>query len=437
MRKASFAVFVLLAAVATGLFAGGGKEASGSLQEVSIWFHGGTADETEAMRAQIKRFNDSQDRYRVAMTEIPGGAVAGSGYNDAVNAAALAGKLPDILDLDGPNLYNYAWAGFLLPLENLIQKATIDDLLPSLVQQGTYQGNLYMIGQYDSGLALAGRKSLLQKAGVRIPKGVSDAWTAAEFQSALDKIMALRETKYAIDLKLNYGAGEWYTYAFSPVLQGFGADLIERKNYAKSEGVLNGPEGVAAVAYLNSLLKKGYANPSPIDDNDFVNGNAALGFCGHWMTKTYRDAFGDDFVLLPMPNWSRKAVTGMGSWGWAISSSSKNKEGAVAFLEFMLRPEEILAITDINGAVPGRKTAFERSASFKAGGYLNVFIQQLQGGVAVPRPETPAYPAITAAFYTALDNVFKGADPKRELDVAVDKIQKDIRDNGGYPVKKK
>lgn len=434
MKKALCVVVALSAAL--GVFANGAQQKQGSGGEVAIWFHGGTADETAAMKAQIQRFNDSQKVHRVVMTEIPGGAVAGSGYNDSVNAAALAGKLPDILDLDGPNLYNYAWAGFLLPLEKLIQGATISDLLPSLVQQGTYQGSLYMIGQYDSGLAIAARKSILEKAGVRIPKGLSDAWTMAEFKGALDKIKALGATKYAIDLKMNYGAGEWFTYAFSPIVQGFGGDLIERKTYAKAEGVLNGPEAVAAVTFIGDLVKNGYANAAPIDDNDFINGRTALGFCGHWMTKSYKDAFGEDFLLLPMPNWGKKVVTGMGSWGWAISAQSKNKEGAVAFLEFMLKSEEILAITDINGAVPGRKAAFEKSAPYKAGGYLNVFIQQLQGGAAVPRPETPAYPAITTAFYTALDNVFKGSDPKRELDAAVDKIEKDIRDNGGYPRKK-
>jgi multiple sugar transport system substrate-binding protein len=437
MKKGSLVLTaVLLIACVAGIQAKGTQEQkAGKASEVTIWFHGGTADETEAMRAQIKRFNDSQTDFTVVMTEIPG-SCSRKGYNDSVNAAAVAGKLPDILDLDGPNLYNYAWAGFLLPLDGLVDKAIIADLLPSLIQQGTYQGKLYVIGQYDSGLALAGRRSLLKKAGMRIPSGIKDAWTKAEFLDGLAKLKALPEVKYPIDLKLNYGAGEWMSYAFSPVLQGFGGDLIERKTYQTAEGVLNGPEGVAALQFMRDLIVKGYANPTPIDDNDFLNGYNALGVCGHWMTKGYYDTFKEDFVLLPMPIWDKKAVTGMGSWGWAVSSQTKNQKGAIKFLEFMLKPEEILAITDINGAVPGRQAAFTQSAPYKEGGYLNVFIQQLQGGVAVPRPETPAYPAITTAFYTAMDNVLKGADPKKELDIAVDKIEKDIRDNGGYPQKK-
>ena len=34
---------------------------------------------------------------------------------------------------------------------------------------------------------------------------------------ALEKLQALDEVEYAIDFKMNYGAGEWFTYGFSPI----------------------------------------------------------------------------------------------------------------------------------------------------------------------------------------------------------------------------
>ena len=435
MRK-RIAVVVLILLLSAGVaFAGGqGEDGSSGPIEISLWFHGGTADETEAMRAQIDRFNNSQGDYKVVMTEIPGGAVAGSGYNDAVNAAAVAGDLPDILDLDGPNLYNYAWAGYLLPLDDFVSSTLRRELLPSLVDQGTYQDRLYAIGQYDSGLALVGRVSLLEKAGVRIPTAIDDAWTRAEFLDALSKLQQLPEVAYAIDLKMNYGAGEWFTYGFSPVVQSFGGDLIDRSDYQSAEGVLNGPEAVEAMTFLQNIFEEGYSIVSPPDDNEFVNGRAALGWLGHWMWNTYRDQFGDDVVVIPMPDFGEGSATGMGSWAWAVSSQTENPDAAWAFLEFILQPEEILSITNINGAVPGRTTAFEQSPLYVEGGELNVFVQQLQGGVAVPRPKTPAYPAITSAFYTAMDNIIKGADVQTELDAAVDKIDADIQENDGYPI---
>jgi multiple sugar transport system substrate-binding protein len=64
---------------------------------------------------------------------------------------------------------------------------------------------------------------------------------------------------------------------------------------------------------------------------------------------------------------------------------------------------------------------------------LNIFVQQLQGGVAIPRPATPAYPVITSAFAEAVNNIVAGADVQEELDSAVQKIDQDIEDNQGYP----
>lgn len=399
---------------------------------IKLWFHGGVGIESDTLKAQVDAFNAGQTDIRVDLTEIPGGAVAGSGYNDAVNAAAVAGDLPCVLDLDGPNLYNYAWAGYLMPLDDFMSDELREDLLPSLIDQGTYNGQMYAIGQYDSGLALVGRRSLLEEAGVRVPTSTADAWTFDEFTDALEKLRSLEGMEFALDLKLNYGAGEWFTYGFSPIVQGFGGDLIDRETYLSAEGVVNGEAAVAALTWLQDLVQNGYVNAVPADDNDYVNGRAALGWVGHWMTNAYFEAFGDDIVILPMPNFGVRQATGMGSWAWSITSECDQPAAAWTFMEYLLSPEQILVTTDQNGAVPGRFSALEMSELYGEGGRLNVFVQQLDQGIAIPRPITPAYPAITSAFYRAVGDILKGADVQTELDKVADAIDADIAANGGY-----
>ena len=112
------------------------------IAELELWYHGGTQEENDETRAQVDRFNAMQDAIHVNFVELAGSLVAGTGYNDAVNAAAVAGDLPCILDLDGPNLYNYAWAGFLAPLDDYMSEDLRADILPSLIDQGLYNGNL-------------------------------------------------------------------------------------------------------------------------------------------------------------------------------------------------------------------------------------------------------------------------------------------------------
>lgn len=398
--------------------------------EIDVWFHSGKGEERDVLDAQVTDFNSMQDSVQVNPILLPEGS-----YNDQVNAAALAGDLPCLLDFDGPNLYNYAWSGYMRPIDDFVSAELRNDFLPSIISQGTYGGNLYSLGTFDSGLSIWGNKSYLEEAGVRIPTSVDDPWDMNEFMDAMVKLDALDETEYVIDFKLNYGAGEWQSYGFSPIVQSFGGDLIDRSDYQSADGVLNGPEAVAAMEFFQSLFEDGYANSSPAGDDDFYGRKiAALSYVGHWMWTPHSEGLGEDLVLLPMPNFGGKAVTGMGSWNWGITSSCENPEAAWTFLEYLIEPEQILRMTDANGAVPARKSAIAVSDLYGEGGPLNIFVQQLEGGVALERPVTPAYPVISSAFDEAVRNIVAGADVQTELDKAVEKIDQDIQDNQGYPL---
>jgi len=396
-------------------------------EEVTLFFHSGVGGERTALDTILSNFNDSQDDYVAVATELPEGS-----YTDAVNAAALAGELACLLDLDGPTLYSFAWNGYLIPIEGYASDELLADILPSIINQGTYNDELYSLGVFDSGLSIWGNVEYLEAAGVRIPEGIDDAWTLDEFNAALEALQALDGVEYALDLKMNYGQGEWFTYGFSPILQGFGADLINREDYQSAEGVLNGEEGVAAMEWFQGLFDAGYTTATPADDNLFVDGKAALSWVGHWEAGRYTEALGDNLVLLPMPDLGAGAATGMGSWNWGITSQCENPDGAWALLEFMMEAEQMQIMVDANGAVPSRISLLEADERFAEGGQLSIFFQQLNSDVAVPRPITPAYPVITAEFSKAVDEIASGADVQDALDAAVDAIERDIEENDGY-----
>ncbi len=412
-------ILPLLIVLALLLAACGSQTATGSNGKVTIklFFHSGQGSERNALSASLKAFEASNPNIIVDAIQLPEGS-----YTDQVHAAALAHNLPCLLDFDGPYLYNFAWSGYLIPLDRYVSASMKADFLPSIIQQGTYAGHLYSLGQFDSGLGFYANKKYLMEAGVRIPT-VDHPWTLSELNDALAKLKKVPGVTFPLDLKMNYGQGEWFTYGFSPFLQSFGGDLINRSNYQSADGMLNDPASV----------KQGYVNPKPAGDTDFTDGKSALSWVGHWVYPTYSQAMGSNLLVLPAANLSQGAKTGMGSWNWGITSSCKNPDQAWTVLNFLLSDHEIVRMTTANGAVPARKSAIAQSPLFAQGGALNVFVQQLQNGVAVPRPITPAYPTITTAFQVAVSNIVAGANVKSELDAAVKKIDRDIQDNNGYP----
>ncbi len=398
-------------------------------KNVSLWTHtSGTSGLLDVYKDIIAEFNQNHQDITVELVELPSGS-----YTDQVNAAALSGDLPCILDFDGPNLYNFAWSGYLLPLDQYVSEEMKNDFLPSIIKQGTYNGKLYSLGNFDSGLGLWANKAYLEQAGVRIPSSVEDAWTLEEFEDALAKLKALPEVDYPLDLKMNY-SGEWFTYGFSPILQSFGADLIDRSDYQSAEGVLNGPEAVKAMEWVQSLFERGYANPEPAGDDSFYGTKtAALSAIGHWGWRNNQKGLGDDLILLPMPKFGPKHVSGMGSWNWGLTANCPHPDAAWKFLEHILSSENTLKIASYTGAPPARKSAIAESELYGPGGKLSIFAEQLQK-IAVERPATPAYPVITDAFAEALQNIVAGEDVKEQLDIAVQAIDRDIEDNEGYPV---
>ena len=396
---------------------------------VSMWVHAGAGPEAKAYSEAVAAFNQSHKDVRIDLVRLPEGS-----YNDQVNAAALAHKLPCLLDFDGPNVYNYAWTQKIIALDGFpeLKRIAETEMLPSLRRQGTYNQQIYSLGQFDSGLALWGQRKWLKKIGARIPTQVGEAWTLAEFEDVLRKLKAAG-VAFPLDMKLNYGMGEWFTYGFSPIVQSLGGDLIDRQSLKTAQGSLNGPEAVKALSLLQGWARSGWINPATRDDSDFIQGRSALSYVGHWVHADYRKALGDDLVLIPMPKFGTRAVTGAGSWNFGISADCKAPREAAAVLAHLMSPEEIGRVTQANGAIPGTRTALARNRNYSAGGPLAIYAEQIQQGVALVRPATPAYPVITTAFSEAVNNVLAGSDPKKELDRAARRIDQAIKDNKGYP----
>jgi multiple sugar transport system substrate-binding protein len=421
-------VVLVASAILTGaLVAAATGTAQSSKTKVSLWFHSGQGSERDALNTIISTFNANSKDIEIDAVQLPEGS-----YNDQVNAAALAGTLPCVLDFDGPNLYNYAWSGKLLPIDKYVDAATRKDFVASIIRQGTYNGKLYSLGQFESGLAIWGNKKLLAAAGIKIPTRVTQAWTGDQFLAALETLQK-GGLKYPLDMKFNYGKG-WFIYGIAPIMQSFGGDLINRKDYQSANGVLNGDAAIAGMKYFQTLSTK-YANVGTKSDTDFVEGKSAISLVGHWVYPDYSKALGKDLALIPMPKFGKRAVTGSGSWNFGMTTDCKVPDAAAKVLLDLVSTQSVLTMTNANGAVPSRKSALAKSKNYAAGGPLKLYADQLNAGVSLERPITPGFPTIANAFNDAADNIAKGSDIKAELDKAVKTIDQDIKDNNGYPVK--
>ena len=392
--------------------------------ELSMWYHGaGNEAESAALQLIIDDFNASQSDYSVVVESFPQ-----ESYNDSVVAAALAGNLPDILDVDGPVMPNWAWAGYLQPLN--IDEAAIANFLDG--PKGYWDGQLYSIGFWDAAVALTSRQSTLDALGLRTPT-VDAPWSGEEFAAALEAAKSSGDFEYALDFGMPW-PGEWYPYAFSPFLQSFGGDIVDRSTYTTAEGALNGEAALAFGNWWQSLFADGYApgtSQDPADrDTGFVDGKYAFSWNGNWAALGALEAH-EDTVFLPAPDFGNGPKIGAASWQFGVSKSSENAEGASAFIEFALQDKYLANFSNVTGLIPATSTAAAMTEKYADGGALEVFFG-LSEGQAMVRPVTPGYVVSAKVFEKALADIANGADVADTLDAAVDEINADIEKNGGY-----
>lgn len=250
--------------------------------------------------------------------------------------------------------------------------------------------------------------------------------------AALEAAKASGNYDQALDLGMAW-TGEWYPYAFSPFLQSFGGDIVDRSTYLTAEGALNGDEALAFGEWWQSLFTDGYAAPTqdPADrDTGLIDGKYAFSWNGNWAALGALEAH-DDTLFLPAPDFGHGPKIGAASWQFGVSSASEHADGAAAFIEFALQDKYLAAFSNGIGLVPATASAAAMTENYSSDGAMAVFYD-LTAGQALVRPVTPGYVVSAKVFEKALADISNGADVADTLDAAVDEINADIENNGGY-----
>lgn len=392
--------------------------------ELSLWYHGaGNDGEKSVLTTLIKDFNGSQTNWKVTLGEFPE-----SSYNSSVVAAALAGKLPDILDVDGPIMPNWAWSQYMAPLS--ITDEDVSELLPGAV--GRHNGKIYSVGLWDAAVAIFARKSILEKHNIRIPT-LDKPWSKTELTTTLETLKASGDFDYPIDMGLAW-TGEWYAYAFGPLLQSSGGDLLD-PSIPTAENVLNGDAAMEFGHWWQSLFTQKMSPGTSQDGADretgFIDGHYALQLNGSWAALNALEKYGDDLLFLPAPDMGNGGKIGAASWQFGVSAASKHQDGANAFIKYALQDKYLAAFSDATGVIPATASASELSKNFKTGGPLNAFFE-LSKKQATLRAVSPGYGVASLEFEKALADIANGADVADALDAATDAINDDLKKNKNY-----
>lgn len=390
---------------------------------LSIWVHSiEDTEEGQAYKKSVESFNEAYDGTYFADIEFIPRNDSGGGYSDKINASVMAGGLPDVLTVDGPNVAAYAANGIIRPLAELTEEER-SIYLASILEQGTYDGKLYALGVMESSVGLYYNKDILEKAGIKVPDP-DHPWTWSEFMDILEKLKPVTDELKGYPLDMTFPVGEASIYYYAPFVWSNGGDLVSEDGLTV-DGYFNAESNVEAMNYFRAIVEKGYMSEAPIDKL-FESGRAAFKFDGAWEVNTIYNSYPDvNLGVAPYvvgDGWEGQRYTPTGSWAFAASSGTENIEGATELVKWMSGVESGVRIWEMSKTFPSTYEAFAQIDVFRTDENYGALYNQLSN-YGHPRPKTPVYPQVSTSFQEVLESVaLGGKDAQAEMDKSVERI---------------
>ena len=252
---------------------------------------------------------------------------------------AIAGKKgPDVVYLIPSQIPSYASTG---SLENVASLVASDksDFYPSALEALSYNQTLYGVPLLLEATTLLVNKKVMAAAGIT---KAPTTWTQLLADAPILKAHGYYATEY------DAAPDETLNETFYPLLWQAGGEVT---NAAGTKAAFNGPAGVKALTFLQTLVKDGYVPKDPLTvdptpDTDPINqGKVAFVMCGDVssLTPTAQVPLSDWQVDPPLSSGAPggKVVSYGTDGGLSILSQSQNKAAAAAWVDWVTSTAQI------------------------------------------------------------------------------------------------
>lgn len=277
-----------------------------------------------AMLQIIEAFNQHYPDISVSISTTAFGP-----YFERLRIQATGDDLPDVFWINGPNFELYASYGMLQDLTELEGFDTAN-YPPNLVELYSYEGAPYAIPKDFDTIALWYNRDLLQRAGVDEPAG---SWSWEEYRDASEAV-----TRALGDQQVwgNPGGVANQALIYPLILQAGGFIISDDRTTSGYDS----PGAFEAFHFLDGMIRDGiapdvrYTTENPPKDL-FNNGRAALYLSGNWEAALLQESpVREHLGVAPIIHGTQEANVIHGI-GCAMSSRSRHKPAASAFLAFL------------------------------------------------------------------------------------------------------
>ena len=355
-KKMSLAAITGLSLLGLSACSSQGESTDG---KVTIEYFNQKGEMVDTLREIAKDFEKENPNVHVKVVNVPN---AGEVLKTRVLARVLAGDVPDVVNIypQSIELQEWAKAGYF---EDLSNKDYLKRVKNHYADKYAIDGKIYNIPYTANAYGIYYNKDKFKELGLKVPE------TWEEFEELVDKIIAKGETPFAIA-----GADTWTLNGYHQLAlatsTGGGKEANDYLRFSKPNAIKSSDSVLKDDFRLLDLFRKKGAmqtNWQGAGYTDvvgaFARGDALMTPNGSWAITAINaqdPKFNVGTFPFPGKQKGQSLTIGAGDLAWSISSSSKHKKEANAFVEYMSRPEVMQKYYDVDGsptAIEGVKEA--------------------------------------------------------------------------------
>ena len=371
-------------------------------QEITFWHYMSEDKEGKYVKQAVDEFNNSQDEIWVTAQYLPRAELM-----KQYTIGVVSGELPDCGMVDNPDHNSYASMGVFEDITDLYNSWPDADFMEGSLKSCYYEGKLYGLPWGNNCLGLFYNRELLDAAGVEVPT------TWSELEAACEKLT----TGTTKGLAISAIGTEEGTFQYMPWLLSAGGSVND----------LTSESSKKSMTFLKSMIDKGYISRECVNwtqadaEKQFASGQAAMMINGPWQFSGLEaDAPGLDYRVAQVPKADDGVYASvLGGENVAICKNA-NVEASWKFLTWMTSKEKSQEICKSIGRFSPRADV-DIQMMFADDPLNSVFAEVMPN--AQSRGPSPDWPEISAAIYTAQQEVFTG---QKDVDTAMADAQAKI-----------
>ncbi|WP_327691852.1 sugar ABC transporter substrate-binding protein [Streptomyces sp. NBC_00461] len=338
MRGRMIGLLALVLALLAGCAGGGGGTADGriTLRFQSLAWQ---QESVAANKELVKEWNASHPDVKVEYVQGSWDSV-----HDQLLTSFEGGEAPDIIHDASDDLADFAYGGYLADLRGLLSTRLKSDIPQRSWETATFGDGVYGVPFLQEPRVIVANRKWLKESGVRIPTP-ERPWSWAEFRSVTRQLSG--EGKYGVAWPLKEPVSATLNLSLSA-----GGELFHRGADGRVTIRFEAADQVVPRTIHDQADTDHSASPTTLGSGGsdtlpgFFGGRYAmvpLGF-SYRQQIVQQAPKGFDWQVLPAPAGADGLTQGVSPQTLSIAEDSPHKKEAAEFVDFLLRPKNMVRL---------------------------------------------------------------------------------------------